>query len=83
MILQGTELLKSLVNNPNSTEVLRKDHQELANFDDLNEIFTLFFSNGAGGERYFNNDEMFQHIVEKCLETTSVKVYFFLNYVFF
>ena len=51
------------MNNPNSTEVLKKDHQELANFDDLNEIFTLFFSNGAGGERYFNNDELFQHIV--------------------
>jgi len=71
LILQGTELLKSLVSNPNSTDVLKQDHHELSNFDDLNEIFTLFFSNGAGGERYFNNDEMFQHIVEKCMETAS------------
>ena len=74
LIVKGTTLLKLLDSASNSSDAKHTDNAYLSSIKDLQETFGYFHERGAGGERYMENYEVFQHVLKNAKSISDAQV---------
>jgi len=74
--MKGTTLLKLLDQTSNTSATKHIDHAYLSSVKALQETFGYFHQRGAGGERYMDNFEVFQHVLKTAKGIANVQVGF-------